>query len=56
MVNYFYPPPLLLAHHASYTNKGYMSRIPNGPPMAREGGVLTAQGLKARPTRRVRAA
>jgi hypothetical protein len=54
LVNYVYLPPLLLAHHASNTNKGYRSRIHNGPPQG--WGLLTAQGLKAKPTRWVRAA
>jgi hypothetical protein len=31
LVSYVYPPPLLLAHRASYNNKGYKSHIPNGP-------------------------
>jgi hypothetical protein len=31
LVNKAYLPPLLLAHHASCTNKGYKSCIPNGP-------------------------
>jgi hypothetical protein len=35
-------------HHASNTNKGYMSYIPNWPPNGCR-GVLTAQGSKAKP-------
>jgi hypothetical protein len=31
LVNYVYPPPLLLAQHAHCDNKGYRSCIPNGP-------------------------
>jgi hypothetical protein len=35
-------------HHASNTNKGYMSYIPNWPPNGCR-GVLTAQGSKVKP-------
>jgi hypothetical protein len=31
LVNYVYPPPLLLTRQANYTNKGYKSCIPNAP-------------------------
>jgi hypothetical protein len=34
LVNEVYLPPLLLTHYASDTNKGYMSCITNGPPVA----------------------
>jgi hypothetical protein len=35
LVNYVYPPPLLLTHGTSYNNKEYRSRIPYGPSKAR---------------------
>jgi hypothetical protein len=45
LVIYVYPPPLLLTHHASGTNKGYRSRIPIGPPNG-WGGVTNSSGFK----------
>jgi hypothetical protein len=31
LVNYVYPPPLLLTHGTHCDNKGYISHIPNEP-------------------------